>query len=1100
MELTLQKVYADFRDKKGAHELAQALLEQMDWFYSVAEFDPKTGAALPQALSDVLAKLAKYSPPIAGRPIRDRLWRIAEHSRASVDRLLHALSESPRREQALLPVRAVRELDANSFIKLSNRPGRNIREKLAGKPYLQAVRRFQSVNVPENRLLKAFVTRIAELLELRLQCLGVEEDTFLPRINSWLRSEEVQAIASWDNLPPNNTLLAHRDYRRVWDAWRWLQTLDDDISRDVSELEARGGTMRLWNERARLWAEGGYLFAEMPVRFDYEKFELLPWLPQIVVQKAQRKVARGPTENEIFEPVCVDLTVLHPSFATATDSFQPLRDTYLWQHWENDDESVDIELFNSDAAYLHPEAITISIENLFFSSDKSSEHIDRSARTFASRLRNVFKSDRFIWLVPDALSDFELEVIRRNLNARFPDSEPLPRAVAAAFEKVDYAKIKNDGFPIVVVDSIGGKICITKLIARLDPILKERLPETHGFYWERCPPIVITGTNFNSPEDKGYDFVTVDDKEQWLDAVQPVVPQFPDPSSLAGDSRIGQFACCIILTESPVVGGVRFNSLRKRGGDVLLWRDQVPELSIKVMKDGCYQRFHLVSRGTTVKPIRGLSVPIPVEENFTLPSGRPFYQFPLFQGEFADKLGFSARLESPVFPLGKDAVCKLNLTFEYGADEPYKLVFISAENSFAPLRATWQRTEEAIITDAPAPEYPSPMTWADLRNWQKRDSAETSDLLEWVLRAIHQVENELSRTTGEITEDWREDKNGHLFTSVRCRDSEIVVRIYAANFVKNQPYRDFKKGDKVSFELHARGEMYSGKKVAGHKYDVLESIKKGLRFPTIQIWRDGRSIANRDCPAEFAEEMGKAIKYLVGLLQRTEVPSRIKQEVSFLLTVMHKDSPSECVQWVTEQVKNGTIYAQQAVGFALGDVSEQWQKDIFAKLVTRLTSSSLRVFAYAIWREPHFVEKFNLTELSSILKVLVATLGEIKECSRRKNEDYEKTGRIWGRTTSEPLELLLGLLRTRASSDSEIKMLLQPRQKVTRDLANQVERIAEIVARSSVPLSSRVQISIQRPDGDRRTPDLLYALRLYLTGDDGANAIHITSVSDTDND
>jgi hypothetical protein len=29
---------------------------------------------------------------------------------------------------------------------------------------------------------------------------------------------------------------------------------------------------------------------------------------------------------------------------------------------------------------------------------------------------------------------------------------------------------------------------------------------------------------------------------------------------------------------------------------------------------------------------------------------------------------------------------------------------------------------------------------------------------------------------------------------------------------------------------------------------------------------------------------------------------------------------------------------------------------------------------------------------------------------------------------------------------------------------------------------------------------LLYALRLYLTGDDGANAIHITSVSDDDND
>jgi predicted component of viral defense system (DUF524 family) len=135
-------------------------------------------------------------------------------------------------------VHAVRELDANSFIKLSNRPGRTIREKLAGKPYMQAVRRFQSVDLPENRLLKALVRHLAELLELRRDCLG-HEDEILPKIQTWLRSEEVQAIGNWNNLPPNNTLLAHRDYRRVWDAWRWLQSLDDDLAGDLAQLEAR---------------------------------------------------------------------------------------------------------------------------------------------------------------------------------------------------------------------------------------------------------------------------------------------------------------------------------------------------------------------------------------------------------------------------------------------------------------------------------------------------------------------------------------------------------------------------------------------------------------------------------------------------------------------------------------------------------------------------------------------------------------------------------------------------------------------------------------------------------------------------------------------
>jgi hypothetical protein len=78
-------------------------------------------------------------------------------------------------------------------------------------------------------------------------------------------------------------------------------------------------------------------------------------------------------------------------------------------------------------------------------------------------------------------------------------------------------------------------------------------------------------------------------------------------------------------------------------------------------------------------------------------------------------------------------------------------------------------------------------------------------------------------------------------------------------------------------------------------------------------------------------------------------------------------------------------------------------------------------------------------------------------------------------------------------------MLLQPHQKITKELAKQVDRVTEIVAQSNVALFSRVQNKLQKPEFDR-TPDLLYALRLYLTGDDGANAIHVASISDTDDE
>ncbi|WP_413674418.1 DNA-binding protein [Massilia cellulosiltytica] len=1114
--VTLPKLYADYRGTDAAAALARRWFEQSDWFCHVAEFDPKTGAAMPQSLSSVLAKIARYAPPSAGAPVRDRLWRIAEHSRAALERLFHALNESPRREQALLPVHAVRELDATSFIKLSNRPGRNIREKLAGNPYLQAVRRYQSVDLPENRLLKAFVVRLAELLELRRDCLG-HEDELLPTVQTWLRSAEAQGIARWDNLPPNNTLLAHRDYRRVWDAWRWLQSLDEDIARDFAQRELRDKTMRLWKQCAQMWDGGKYLFAQMPLRFDYEKFEILPWPSHPpLFKETKQTVSRQWQVDEVWEPVCVDLTLLRPHYATVcSTAAQSLRANLLWQQWRRDDEAINIALFDADAAYLHPDANAVSFSDLFFAKDNATAQFDAAARAFASSLRSAFKHDTLVWLVPDFLNDFSLEVIRRNLNARFPDAEPLPRSVAAAFEKVDYAKIR-DGFPIVVIDTIGGTTSVTKLIAKFDRELKKTVPETQGFYWERHPPIVLASPAADDATTPSYDIPTVDAKGQWCSAMRPPKPASIDAASLKDDPRIGAFAFPIKLIDSPVSGAVRLHALQQRAGNLPLWRDQIPELSIKVMKNGRLQRFHLVSRGTTVKPIRGEAVRIDVDEDFTLPAGRLSYTFPLFLGENADDLGFSASLHSSAFPLQHAVVCRLDLTFEYGANDPYELVFTPLCQSFPPVRATWRRPEKRIFDDAPAPEYPAPLSWSDLRRMPKQSGNETADLLEWVHKAIVRLDQEIvhrpkPRAIGVIGREWRADKNGAHFTVATCNATTESVFIHEKSFVRGVDYADFTTGQTISFELQEREGRYSGAKVAASDYTetarvkdfdevsarrVTENIRKGLYFPVIQVWRDGRSIRNAECPSEFADAMTGNIAYLAALLEEDGLPEMVANEIRFLLACMHKDAAAKCVEWVKEQVDNGDIRQKQAVGFALGDVSMLWQTEVLSKLLARPTGDVLRVLAYAIWREQRLLEKFSCNALNSILNVLGTLLGSIKPCPPTKDRRAVVN---WTRATTEPLELLLGLLRTRASADPEIKMLLQPHQKRTRELAKHVERVTEIVARSNVGLFSRVRIKLQKPEGDR-TPDLLYALRLYLTGDDGANTIHISGVADSESD
>ncbi|MFM0642464.1 hypothetical protein PQQ63_37945 [Paraburkholderia metrosideri] len=117
---------------------------------------------------------------------------------------------------------------------------------------------------------------------------------------------------------------------------------------------------------------------------------------------------------EIPGPGCLDLTDLHPSYAISASS-RSLCETYLWQRWEIDGESVDVELFNADAAYLHADATSISSLGLFFSKDNTYKYLDSAAQTFPSILREVFKNDTLIWPVPDSLNDFELEVTRRHL-------------------------------------------------------------------------------------------------------------------------------------------------------------------------------------------------------------------------------------------------------------------------------------------------------------------------------------------------------------------------------------------------------------------------------------------------------------------------------------------------------------------------------------------------------------------------------------------------------------------------------------------------------------------------------------------------------------
>jgi len=1112
--MILRALYQAARTEGASGETARKLLDLAHWFTVNAEFDPKTGQALPQALSAFLAKLAEFDPN--GRT-QDRLYRITEHARPALERLFRSLNESPRREQAILPVRAVREMDTGSFIKLSTRPGRNIREKLAGKPYLQAVRRFQSVNLPENRLLKAFASRLAELLKMRCDVLGEPEDELLPRIESWLFSDDARAIGNWNNLPPNNTLLAHRDYRRVWDSWRRLQSLDDEIAEDLSRLDARRDTMKLWLEYARMYREGTHLFADMPVLFDYETFNIRTWCPEPLFRRAARRVGRSTDKSAIDQAVCVDLAEVHPRYANSKSCSQVLTESYIWQQWLNDDANVDIALFKSDASYLHADAITIASPALFFATEGTEAYrkcLDRAARAFAGRLRETFKNDNLIWLVPDALNDFEMEAVRRNLNARFPGAEPLPRSIAALFEQIDYARITNDGYPVIVVDTVGRITCATKMIARFDADLKNRLPATNGYYWERCPPVMLSKND--DGEDRRYEMVTVDGNGQWLDSTRPEERRPIDFVALKRDKRIGAFAFGINVIHSPVAGGIRLHDLQAKAGDIPLWRDLLPELSIEVRSGGAVTELKLVSRQGRVAaiPRRGAKTKIPLTQNAILRAGSHEYRFPLVQGEGKSRLEYDAFLRSPAFPLTETTECLLELTYEYGADDPYELRFISPKNIFLPILTAWRPVSDRPPLDLnalPIPPFPPAMGWDEYSNFRTL-KGNYIDIIRSLLGFVPYLDNihaYLSYTAGDASTNI----STRLCGTITNVQEDVVdgktsfngtISDYMGNSYKFRwgPYWA-KEGVDVNFEVKQKGryryadKIYRGRELPDTYANRIESeLALHLRRLTTR-----HSFNDSDCPASIRSTAMTIGDTLFRILILSSTTKKMRSSILFALGCLGDCCPNDAGTILANEAKKNPLAFTKHLSYAIGRGTTKWQRELLDITISNLGGHQckqlLSSLSVAVWHAD-IVCVLSHSQVAAIIAAQESCIPLAYDAVKTSHNEQDRI--ISKRLLGQYLELMLGMLRSRTSAELKTKSLLSPESDFGERLVTILDNMTTYFIEHCEELRSRVELRYDKPPDAAAVPDLIYALRMFLTGDDGANAIHITGITDADDD
>jgi hypothetical protein len=278
--LTLEEIYQEIIINGDCVKEVRLLLELRNWLNGVCDFDPRSGQASPLGNSTLTNKIVKQWSVNNEELLKDRLSRIIDHSKESVKVISKKPKQKVFRENKILPIYVVREVNSSSMLWLNQKSGRNIREKLAGKPYLKAVHRRMSVDTIENRLFKHFSLKLERYLIKRIDALGIGSDQseyeLLGSIKKWLKSGDSNEIHLWSNLPPNNTLLQDRNYRKIWDAWLWLQRLDEDLQNDQKRLLVDWQTTLFWTIYSKLKLLEQIRFVEHPILFEYDNFKIEP--------------------------------------------------------------------------------------------------------------------------------------------------------------------------------------------------------------------------------------------------------------------------------------------------------------------------------------------------------------------------------------------------------------------------------------------------------------------------------------------------------------------------------------------------------------------------------------------------------------------------------------------------------------------------------------------------------------------------------------------------------------------------------------------------------------------------------------------------------
>ena len=576
-----------------------------------------------------------------------------------------------------------------------------------------------------------------------------------------------------------------------------------------------------------------------------------------------------------------------------------------------------------------------------------------------------------------------------------------------------------------------------------------------------------------------------------------------------------------------------------------LWTDRLPFLAIKRF----YGVFELIGRNSNKKiaPLFGVTQKIPVEETFTLPKERAEYRFGLILND-SKEISYEAVVRNRAFPLRQDVECELHLTYTYGKDIPYELIFKPLNSrSFNEAKVTWEDARGQDYQNLPVPQFPADaQDWQTLQHLSTRKTKDTN-ALDWIEQTFQR-----SVSINFNQDDYHaDDRSSFVFVKTKVDDKPAVIQIHKSKFGDEDfegVWSVFIAPNKVErreiyignndWRWNRSGDRYCFKEIDGMSvaffanHFIFENEVDDYRRITFEIGTNkqtGKRYASNPMVDDEHFEFYRCFKVIKGRspydLQSLSVMYPLHKVYSNGRSVNTPGCPKHFKNFIKQLAqslpqdtikaiknKNVDLYKKLLrimfiMAAEVGQPLYDLLKTILEKNPKVLDDDDLgcALGDYATPQQQQLLQQILNSKMISIQKICVLNKAAWKSegfilnapplflipyfqsaIDYLKNRTHNKASKIL-----KCLEFILAMFRLRGKNDDNLKKMLSLNNGKLQEL---YEILEDMIDEGYKLPTSRVELKIKKSSEYSGIPDLYYALLSYITG--GEDEIRITGVRD----